>query len=99
MLGNPLVEDFFPSEPLPQLNYLELAACSLTSWPTGMSARMPNVEILNVNYNYFYNLDGLKGLAGLRKLSAVGSKLGEGSQGAVMTGVKGLRQLEEVDLR
>jgi Leucine-rich repeat (LRR) protein len=97
--GNPLVEDFFPSDPLPQLTYLELAACSLTSWPANLPARMPRLEILNVNYNYFYDLNGLKGLEGLRKLSVVGSKLGEGGRGAVMTGLKGLTQLEEVDLR
>lgn len=97
--GNPLVEDFFPSEPLSQLTYLEVAACSLTTWPTGLSRRMPKLEILNANYNYFYDLNGLRGLTSLRKLSVVGSKLGEGGRGAVMTGLKGLSELEEVDLR
>ena len=99
MLGNPLVEDFFPSDPLPQLTYLEVAACSMTAWPTGLSRRMPNLEILNINYNYFYDLNGLVGLTALRKLSVVGSKLGEGGRGGVMTGLKGLLRLEEIDLR
>jgi len=83
---------------LKELIYLEVAACSLSTWPSDVRAFAPNLEILNVNYNFLQNLDGIQDLVRLRKLSCVGAKLGEGSRG-VMRGLKGLSSLEEVDLR
>jgi hypothetical protein len=98
MAGNPLPAGFFSGRPLKQLIYLELAACSLSIWPADLWVVAPNLEILNVNYNFLQNLDGVEGLHKLRKLSCVGAKLGEGSRG-VMRGLKGLSSLEEIDLR
>ena len=97
--GNPLSPDFFPSSPLYSLIYLEAAGCTLSSWPEGFARRLPNLKILNVNYNFFQNLDGLRGLSGLRKLTVVGSRLGGGGTKGVAEGLRGLKNLEEIDLR
>ncbi|OCF33354.1 hypothetical protein I316_05096 [Kwoniella heveanensis BCC8398] len=107
--GNSLSKDFFPSKPLYALVYLEAAACRLASWPAGLgfANNMPNLKVLNVNYNHLPNLDGVKGLKGLRKLTLVGGRLGsdaelEGGHGhgrGVLEGLKGLECLEEVDFR
>lgn len=97
--GNPLSDDFFPLRPMASMSYLEAAACSLSSWPKDVGTSMPHLEILNLNYNYLQNLDGLAGLRSLRKVSVVGARLGgEGGKG-VMRGLKDLAALEEVDLR
>ncbi|KAK4686278.1 protein NUD1, partial [Tremellales sp. Uapishka_1] len=97
--GNPLSADFFPSSPLYSLTYLEAAACKITSWPANLATKCPNLRILNVNYNYIENLDGLKGMNGLRKLMVVGNRLGGRENRGVVGGLKGLLGLEEIDLR
>jgi hypothetical protein len=63
-----------------------------------MANTMPSLRVLNVNYNFLDHLDGLSGMAGLRKVTVVGNRLGGGG-GKVMRGLKGLIGLEEVDLR
>ncbi len=60
---------------------------------------MPNMKILNLNYNFLDNVDGLRGLSGLRKLTVVGNRLGGSGSTGVVKGLKGLIGLEEVDLR
>ena len=62
-------------------------------------ANMPNLKILNLNYNFLDNLDELKGLRGLRKLTVVGNRLGGSGTKAVVRGLTGLSGLEEIDLR
>ena len=91
--------DFFPTTPLYSLVYLEAAACKLSAWPESFAHKMPNLKILNINYNFFDTLDGLRGLSGLRKLTAVGARLGGSGSTGVVKGLKGLVGLEEVDLR
>jgi len=60
---------------------------------------MPNIKILNINYNFLDNLDALSGLRGLRKLTVVGNRLGGSGSTGVVHGLKGMTTLEEVDLR
>ena len=97
--GNPISSDFFPTSPLYSLIYLEAAACSLTSWPRDMARRMPNLKILNLNYNYFENLNGLYGMTELRKLTIVGGRLGGSGAKGVVGALRGMTSLEEIDLR
>ncbi|WWD17902.1 hypothetical protein CI109_102347 [Kwoniella shandongensis] len=100
--GNALSDNFFPPSPLYALVYLELAACKMSTWPKDFAKKMPNLKVLNMNYNYVKDLSGVKGLKGLRKLTVVGGRLGgeEGADGrGVMEGLKGLTNLEEVDFR
>ncbi|WWC86221.1 uncharacterized protein L201_001094 [Kwoniella dendrophila CBS 6074] len=102
--GNTLRSDFFPSSPLYSLSYLEIAACGLTEWPQNFSSNhLPNLKVLNLNYNYLPNLAGIKGLKGLRKITLVGGRLGSEDSGShgknILEGLKGLENLEEVDFR
>lgn len=60
--------------------------------------------MLNLNYNYFTDLNGVKGLNNMRKLTLVGGRLGgeearKGDGRDVMAGLRGLQNLEELDLR
>jgi Leucine-rich repeat (LRR) protein len=96
--GNRLDPDFLPRSPLFHLVYLEAAACNISSWPTNFAQRAPNLRILNVNYNFLTDLDGLSGMVLLRKLMAVGNRLGAGGPAAVR-GLGGLTELEEMDMR
>lgn len=75
-----------------------MAACRLTAWPKNMAAQMSALEVLNANYNFLEDLSGLKGLRSLRKVSLVGNRLGDSAEVGPGT-LKGLEQLEEVDLR
>lgn len=96
-LGNALPADFFPAS-LPNLLYLEAAACSLSTLPASFATTLPNLKILNINYNFLTTLDGLNGLRRLRKLTVVGCRLG-GKEKGLVRALKGLSGLEELDLR
>ncbi|KAG8907834.1 hypothetical protein FRB99_002007 [Tulasnella sp. 403] len=74
--GNPLNEQELFAEPLFGLVYLELAACRLSALPANMSQMVPNVRVLNLNYNFLIDVaKPLGGMTRLRKLSVVGSRL------------------------
>ena len=63
-----------------------------------MSIVLPNLKVLNLNYNYFTSLEGLSNMVNLRKLTVVGCRLGGREKGIVKC-LKGLVRLEELDLR
>ena len=72
--GNPLKPGFL-TEPCYNLLYLELAACRLTRLPAELSTLVPNLRVLNLNYNFLEDVGGLEGLTRLRKLTIIGSRL------------------------
>jgi len=72
--GNALKCDFL-EEPCYNLVYLELAACRLTGLPKGMARLLPNLRVLNLNYNFLEDIRGLEGLTRLQKLTIIGSRL------------------------
>ena len=72
--GNPLTGEFL-GEPCYNLVYLELAACRLTALPEGMGRLVPNLRVLNLNYNFLEDVRALEGLTRLQKLTLVGSRL------------------------
>jgi Leucine-rich repeat (LRR) protein len=94
--GNAMSPDFL-STPVYSLVYLEAIACQLSSWPTNLATHAPNLRVINVNYNFIETLDDLAGLTRLRKLMAVGCRLG--ARGNAVRGLQGLDGLEELDLR
>lgn len=57
------------------LQYLELAGCRLTGLPD-MGRLMPNLRVLNLNYNFLEDVRALEGLRRLQKLSLIGSRVG-----------------------
>jgi len=63
-----------------------------------MSTVLPNLKVLNLNYNYFTSLEGLSNMFNLRKLTVVGCRLG-GKEKGIVKSLKGLSSLEELDLR
>ncbi|KAJ3483544.1 hypothetical protein NLJ89_g12054 [Agrocybe chaxingu] len=75
--GNPLKSDFL-QEPCYNLVYLEVAACRLTGLPSGeggMGRLVPNLRVLNLNYNFLEDVRALEGLTRLQKLTIIGSRL------------------------
>ncbi|BGO93388.1 hypothetical protein NBRC10512_005555 [Rhodotorula toruloides] len=94
--GNPLPNSF-PSEKFFNLVYLELAMCQLTSLPADLASVIPNVRVLNLDYNFLHDLAPLQGLSRLTKLSVVGARLAKARP--VATVLASLLELESVDLR
>ncbi|KAH9480554.1 Septation initiation network scaffold protein cdc11 [Psilocybe cubensis] len=72
--SNPLKSDFMV-EPCYNLVYLELAGCRLTALPEGMARLLPNLRVLNLNYNFLEDVRALEGLTRLKKLTIIGSRL------------------------
>lgn len=94
--GNPIPTSF-PSEKFFNLVYLELAMCQLDSLPTHLAQVIPNVRVLNLNFNALSELSPLEGLTRLKKLSVVGARV-EKCRGLVRV-VGSLKELESLDLR
>ncbi|GAA5867490.1 hypothetical protein JCM8547_007523 [Rhodosporidiobolus lusitaniae] len=94
--GNPLPSSF-PSEKFFNLVYLELAMCQLTSLPANLASVVPNVRVLNLDYDFIDDLAPLAGLTRLAKLSVVGARLAKARPVAVV--LSSLVELETVDFR
>jgi hypothetical protein len=72
--GNALKAGFI-TEACYNLVYLEMAACRLTALPEDLSKLVPNLRVLNLNYNFIEDPRPLEGLTRLRKLTMIGSRL------------------------
>ncbi|KAM6494119.1 hypothetical protein JOM56_010480 [Amanita muscaria] len=72
--GNAIKNGFF-EEHCYNLVYLELAACRLTALPEELALLVPNLRVLNLNYNFLEDVRALEGLTRLKKLSIIGSRL------------------------
>ena len=94
--GNPLLPGFF-SEPCYNLIYLELAACRLIQLPPDFSRMVPNVRVLNLNYNFLEDPRPLDGLTRLRKLTIIGSRIKRAKQ--LLRMLRGMRDIEMIDFR
>jgi Leucine-rich repeat (LRR) protein len=73
-VGNAIKSGFF-EEHCYNLVYLELAACRLTALPEELARLVPNLRVLNLNYNFLEDVGPLEGLTRLRKLSLIGSRV------------------------
>ena len=108
LIQNPTLEGNpspFPMSPTSQacynLVYLELAACRLTTLPENCSALIPNVRVLNLNYNFLGTSDvssALSGLTRLRKLTIVGNRMAGTKSLIQMLGGMG-ENIEMLDFR
>lgn len=54
---------------------MELAACRLNALPPDLAALVPNLRVLNLNYNFIEDAKSLEGLTRLKKLTLIGSRL------------------------
>lgn len=79
------------------LVYFELAACRLTSLPANFSSLVPNVRVLNLNYNFLEEVGPLEGLRRMKKLSIIGSRV-KGTKGLIRM-VQRMGEIEMVDFR
>ncbi|OCH91116.1 hypothetical protein OBBRIDRAFT_792626 [Obba rivulosa] len=94
--GNPLQSGFL-SEPCYNLVYLELARCRLTELPPDLANLVPNVRVLNLNYNFLEDIRPLEGLKRLRKLTVIGSRIKGSKQ--ILRVLKGMQDVELLDFR
>ncbi|KAK4048161.1 Protein nud1 [Microbotryomycetes sp. JL221] len=94
--GNPLPTSF-PSEQFFNLVYLELAMCQIMNLPPALASIIPNVRVLNLDYNFFDDLSALRGLTRLTSLSVVGARLDKVRPVVDVLGT--MLELESCDLR
>ncbi|RPD73949.1 hypothetical protein L226DRAFT_91508 [Lentinus tigrinus ALCF2SS1-7] len=94
--GNPLKPGFL-SEPCYNLVYLELAACRIITLPADFSRMVPNVRVLNLNYNFLEDPRPLEGLTRLRKLTIIGSRI-KGAKQFIRV-LRGMKDIEMIDFR
>lgn len=90
--GNALPAEFL-SEPCYNLIYLEIAACRLSRLPRNFATLVPNLRVLNLNYNFLDDVKPLNGLHRLSKLTIIGSRL-KGTKGIVSV----LRECPDVEM-
>lgn len=95
-IGNPLKTGFI-SEPCYNLIYLELAACRLTVLPQDFARMLPNLRVLNLNYNFLEETRALEGLTRLRKLTIIGSRINATKH--LIRVLRGMRDVEMLDFR
>ncbi|KXJ86650.1 hypothetical protein Micbo1qcDRAFT_236737 [Microdochium bolleyi] len=96
-LSGNLLGDFDPSVDFLNLQYLELANCGLQSLPENLGQLMPNVRVLNLNFNALNDLSPLRFIPRLKKLSAAGNRLAEAGQ--VANALAEFPHLSKLDLR
>ena len=65
--------------------------------PAGLAGLIPNVRVLNLNYNFLEDVRPLEGLARLRKLTLIGSRIKATKQLVRM--LKGMVEVEVLDFR
>ncbi|KAF8827938.1 hypothetical protein HHX47_DHR4000561 [Lentinula edodes] len=87
----------FLTESCYNLVYLELAACRLTSMPESLASLIPNVRVLNLNYNFLEDAKPLEGLTRLQKLTMIGSRL-KGTK-ALIRLLQRMPEVEMLDFR
>ncbi|KAF9027486.1 L domain-like protein [Hymenopellis radicata] len=85
-----------PTTPFYALTYFEAAHCGLTTLPA-LGDVAPNLRTVNLNWNFLEGLGGLKGCGRVRKMSAVGNRVG--SVRRLVKDIKAMSELEVVDVR
>lgn len=65
-----------PPAPLLQLQFLDVASCTLDALPQEFASSFPNLKVLNLNFNSIADLEPLVGMKCLSRLSMVSNRLG-----------------------
>ncbi|KAI0161232.1 hypothetical protein GGR57DRAFT_454057 [Xylariaceae sp. FL1272] len=94
--GNRL-SSFNPTRDFLNLQYLELANCGLQSLIPELGQMLPNLRVLNINFNAIESLDPLCCIPRLKRLFAAGNRLVE--SGLVANSLAQLPHLSRLDLR
>lgn len=61
--------------PLLSLQYLDLASCGISDLPFEFGPHLPNLRVLNLNFNAIKDLNPLIGIVRLNKLLVVGNRI------------------------
>ncbi|TGJ87125.1 hypothetical protein E0Z10_g1642 [Xylaria hypoxylon] len=94
--GNRL-SGFNPQADFLNLQYLELANCGLQSLAPDIGQLMPNLRMLNINFNSIDDLWPLRCIPRLKKLLAAGNRLSEA--GKIASALAELPHLSRLDFR
>ncbi|KAI8625848.1 hypothetical protein F5Y19DRAFT_239375 [Xylariaceae sp. FL1651] len=94
--GNRL-SSFNPGVDFLNLQYLELANCGLQTLGPDVGQLLPNLRVLNINFNAIEDLRPLRYIPKLKKLLAAGNRLSEA--GKVANALAELPHLSRLDLR
>lgn len=97
-LSNNVLSSFDPSTRFLNLRNLELASAGLKTLPADFGRKLPNLQILNLNYNALRDLRPLLGIASLRNLFVAGNRISRLRQTATVLKRLG-EELVEVDVR
>lgn len=97
-LSNSVLSSFTPSIRFLNLLNLELASTGLISLSADFGRKLPNLQILNLNYNALRDLRPLLGIASLRNLFVAGNRISRLRQTATVLERLG-EALVEVDVR
>lgn len=95
--GNPFPDLAFLTSPCYNLIYLELAGCRVSNLPANLGAMVPNIRVLNLNYNFIADVAPLCGLVRLKRLTLVGSRM-KGTKG-FLKALRNMPDIEMVDIR
>lgn len=94
--GNRL-SDFNPPRSFLNLQLLDLANCALQYLPDSLSDTMPNLRVLNLNFNGLSDISGLQSVSRLKRLHLVGNRFTDFKP--LIRIFAGLPWLTELDLR
>lgn len=95
--GNTL-SHFAPTVEFLNLNYLELASCGLCRLGTDFGLKMPNLRILNLNFNALKDIRPLLGIAKLEELHLAGNRVSR-LRRTMSVLSRGCKSLSRLDLR
>jgi hypothetical protein len=70
------VPQLLPQTVFLNLQYLELASCGIEILPQELGLMMPNIRVLNLNFNAISDIRPLGGIVRLKKLFLAGNRLG-----------------------
>lgn len=71
------VGTFTPSRAFLNLQVLDLANCGLQRLPDDLGQMMPNLRVLNLNFNGLSDISGLMGISRLKRLHLAGNRFAE----------------------
>lgn len=91
------VGTFMPSRAFLNLQTLDLANCGLQRLSDDLGAMMPNLRVLNLNFNGLSDVSGLVGISRLKRLHLAGNRFAEIK--VLSRVIAGFGWLTELDLR
>lgn len=97
-LSSNILSSFAPTSPFLNLRNLELASTGLKTLTPSLGKKVPNLRVLNLNYNAVRDLRPLLGIVKLQRIFLAGNRISRLRQTAMVLERLGI-ELEEVDLR